>query len=115
LGLIVRITEAEAVRDVAALLDRVRTQGVTVEIVNGEEVVTRIAPPGNVETPSAKACKVEQFIELWKRLPRLDPEDAAWPSDATPRVWSRQPAIDERHYRIGAADGRAAGNLACEA
>ena len=73
MGMIERITQAEAARDLTGILERVRAHGVSFEIVRGDQVVARLGPPPAI----AKVCAVEQFVEMWKRMPRLDPEDAA--------------------------------------
>jgi prevent-host-death family protein len=67
-----RITATEAARNFSDMLNRVRDQGASFEITRGNEVVARIVP-----AEPRKNFTVGDFIELWKRLPRLDPEDAA--------------------------------------
>ncbi len=74
MGIIERISEADAVRDIGGILERVRTQGASIEIVRGEEVVARVTPGMG---PAAGSCTIEQLIAVWKRLPRLEPDDSA--------------------------------------
>ncbi len=73
-----RISEREAAENLSGVLDRAR-DGESFEITRGDEVVARIVP--SVLEPTIevvkKSCTVEQFVALWQRLPRLDPEDAA--------------------------------------
>ena len=78
MGLIVRITEAEAVRDMPALLERVRTQGISVEILRGAEVVARLSrPTGEGEAAaSPKGMTLGELIAALRSGPRLDPEDS---------------------------------------
>ena len=78
MGLNVRITEAEAVRDMGALLERVRTQGISVEILRGEEVVARLSPPESEGEAKGqrKIVTLNDLIEAIRNGPRLDPEDS---------------------------------------
>ena len=77
MGIIVRITEAEAVRDISALLERVRTQGVSGEILRGDEVVARLEP-----APEPKRKTMASLISAMSQLPPLSEEDStAWELD----------------------------------
>ena len=76
MGMIERISEADAARDLAGLLERVRTQGVCFEIVSGDKVVARLEPPA----PTVKT--VADLIEALRAVPQLTVEDsAAWEKD----------------------------------
>ena len=79
MGMIERITEAEAAKDLASILERVRTQGVSFEIVRGEQVVARLEPP---PAAAQKAGSIGDLIEALRKLPPLSAEDsAAWEKD----------------------------------
>ena len=64
---------AEAERNLADLLNRVRDEGASFEIVRGDEVVACIVAP----KPAPKTKTLGDFLEAMKSWPRLDPEDAA--------------------------------------
>lgn len=68
-----RITADEAARTFHDLLGRVRHEGATFEIIDGGEVIARMAP---VEAQAAKLTTLGELVEAMRRWPRLDPEDS---------------------------------------
>ncbi len=78
MGVIVRITETEAVRDLGALLERVRTQGISIEILRGADVVARLSPPetDDKEAKLESRPTLNDLIAAIRSGPRLDPEDS---------------------------------------
>ena len=75
MGIVVRITEAEAVRDLAGMLERVRTQGAVFDIVRGEVVVARLGAAVSDEAPP-KFGTMGALLEAMRKVPPLDPEDS---------------------------------------
>jgi hypothetical protein len=63
MGRIERSTEADVVLDLAAVLERVRTQGMTFDIVRGADVVARLESPAvkDRQNSTDKACSFEQL------------------------------------------------------
>lgn len=68
-----RITADKAARTFSGLLERVRDEGESFEIMSGGEVVARIMPAAE---PSPKTKTLGEFVEAMRTWPRLDPEDA---------------------------------------
>ena len=68
-----RIPASEAERKFADLLDRVRDEGASFEIVRGGEVVACIVAP----KPSPKVTTVGDFLKALENIPPLDPAEAA--------------------------------------
>ena len=68
-----RIPAAEAERNLADLLNRVRDEGASFEIVRGDEVVACIVAP----KPAPKITTVGDFLKALEKIPPLDPAEAA--------------------------------------
>ena len=69
-----RITAEEASRTFSELLDRVRREGASFEITEGEDVVARVEPPAGAGP--GKVRTLAELVEHIKKGPRLDPEDS---------------------------------------
>lgn len=84
MGIIERITEAEAVRDISGLIERVRTQGTSIEIVRGEEVVARISPAASQALPDGKPMHgtIEALLEAFEKVPQVPLEES--------ELWERE-------------------------
>jgi antitoxin (DNA-binding transcriptional repressor) of toxin-antitoxin stability system len=65
-----RITATEAQRQFSDILNRVRYRGEEFEVMRGGETVARIEPPRQ------RFTTVGELRQLWKTLPKLDPEEA---------------------------------------
>lgn len=82
MGIIERITEAEAIRDISGLLDRVRVDGVSVEIVRGDSVVARLSPglADALETANApKHGTIDALLKALDKVPAAPAEECeAW-------------------------------------
>lgn len=62
------ISATDAARSFADVINRVRYQGEHYEVVRNGEPVARIAP-----TVPARALSVQEFADLLRNLPPLDP------------------------------------------
>ena len=74
MGRIERITEAEAARDLTGMVERVRSEGATFEIVRGEDVVARLVPP---PSEPSKIGTMAGLLEAMRKFPPLSPEESA--------------------------------------
>ena len=82
MGIIERISEAEAVRDFGGLIERVRTRGTSIEIVRGEEVVARLSS-GLAETCDVSReptyGTIDALLKAFENVPELPPKEReAW-------------------------------------
>ena len=75
MGMIERITEAEAARDLPGILDRVRIEGLTFEIVRGDQVVARLEPAATTEG-APKFGTMDALLDALRKIPPLDPDDS---------------------------------------
>ena len=64
------LTATEAVRRFSEILNLVRYQGKSFEIVRGKEPVARIVP-----SRAPRSVKVAELRKLFADLPKLDPEE----------------------------------------
>ena len=71
-----RITVAEAARDFSNLVERVYTEGISVELERDEKIIARITPAG----PSSP-LKVRDLNAFLKALPKLGDDAEAFSDD----------------------------------
>lgn len=65
------ITATQLARNFSDLLNQVRYQGVTLEVVRGNEVIARVSPPS-----AASGFPVAALDRLLASLPRLSDEES---------------------------------------
>jgi antitoxin (DNA-binding transcriptional repressor) of toxin-antitoxin stability system len=63
------ITATELARNLSDILNRVRYKGESFRVVRSGEVVAEIKP-----VPGAPAITWGEFVKIWDRLPKPDPE-----------------------------------------
>jgi antitoxin (DNA-binding transcriptional repressor) of toxin-antitoxin stability system len=64
-----KISATELARHLSDILNRVRYKGESFRVERNGEVVAEIRP-----TPSVRSLTWGEFVELWDRLPKPDPE-----------------------------------------
>ncbi len=67
-----KVTATEAARQFSELMNRVKYQGQSFEVIRGNEIVARIVPAG-----PASPVRVSDLGNLLAQLPALDEGDAA--------------------------------------
>lgn len=87
MGMIERVTESDVAEKFEDLMERVRKDGATFEIMRDGQVVARIVPavaePAQVtDSTTAKLGTIDALLAALEKVPRLCPEDsAAWEAD----------------------------------
>ena len=71
-----RITVAEAERDFATLVNRVYSEGISVELERGDRVIARLTPAG-----PCSPLKVRALNAFLENLPRLGDDTEAFSDD----------------------------------
>jgi antitoxin (DNA-binding transcriptional repressor) of toxin-antitoxin stability system len=67
-----RVTATELARNLSALLGEIRYRRIDLEVTKGDEVIARVVPPD----VAPAGCLVDRLDELFRRLPRLEPDEA---------------------------------------
>jgi antitoxin (DNA-binding transcriptional repressor) of toxin-antitoxin stability system len=71
-----RMTVAEAERDLSRLVDRVHSEGISIELEREDKVVACLGPAG---PPSS--LKVQELNAFLEKLPKLDDDAEAFSDD----------------------------------
>ena len=71
-----RVTVTQAERDFLSLVNRVHTEGISVELARGDEVIARLVPAG-----ARSALTVQDLNRFLQGLPKLGDDAGAFAED----------------------------------